>query len=374
MKNISLYSPYVKESDIRAVSTSLRSLHLARGEEVGKFEYEFASFVGRKFALAVNSGSTALFLVLKSLELPKGSRIITSPFSYIATTNAILHNDLQPLFIDVSGKTLNLNFLKAQGKSLSNVSGVLLPHIFGATADLDDFQTFISSHPHLKVVEDACQALVPKNEQLPVGKFAQTSVYSLHENKIITAGEGGVIATDNFDTYSLCKSLRDQGRSSNSNWIENTLLGYNFRITEMQAALARSQLSHYWDTKKRLDYLAGKYIAHLSSVEGIGIPEYVEGRLWNFFYISVGSEKKRDYLKDELSKRGIVTASHYFPAIYRFKHVKDRISKVVESDYPQTEKSSKNILLLPFYSQLKGGEVDYVCKNLIDLIKVGNSK
>ena len=354
---IPLYKPYVGEEETKAVLRVLQSRKLSRGPEVEAFEREFAKYTNKKFAVAVNSGTSGLHILVRVMAWKKGDEVITTPFSYISSANALLFEGVTPVFVDIDPVTLNIDLKKIEEKITSKTKGIMLVHIFGLSATSEALRR-IKKKYGLQIIEDACEAVGRIGDDFTISQIGEASVYGFHENKqITTCGEGGMIVTDDPRIARICRSMRDQGRSLEKNWIKKVILGYNFRMTEVQATFGREQLKRIDSMLARRESIARKYSDLLSGIAGVTIPDQslVSKRSWFLYFIILKNQKTRDYVHDRLTNAGISSSTNYFPPIYKFPMYKDRKVRCDNS-----EKISNTLLTLPMFFEMSDVEVENV--------------
>jgi len=362
---VQLYQPLIGTSEKKAVMRVLESKILTRGEELKKFENEFAKLIGKKYAVAVNSGSSALSLAVKAIGWDKGDEILTTPFSYIASANSLTLENQKPIFVDIDPKTLNMSAKSAEKLITKKTKGILLVHIYGLPVDISGFEKIAQKY-HLSVIEDCCQAIFPSSKKYLVGKLGDVCVYSFSFNKIVTtAGEGGIIATNNFKFASFCRSLRDQGRNNRRNWLCHVVPGFNYRLTEIQAAFGRAQLKQICIFINKREKIAKWYSLNLKEVKGISLPYNSKSlRSWIFYYIQLNNSFVRNRLANELKKAQITT--HCPQAIPNFPEYKKNGYQI--NQYPKTKQAVSTILELPLYPDLKYWEVKYICSKIKEIV------
>ncbi|MBA7649340.1 GDP-perosamine synthase [subsurface metagenome] len=244
---IPLSSPDIIEKDIEAVVGVMKTRFLSNGTKVVEFEKRIGSFSGTKYAVAVNSGTSALHLIIKGMGIGEGDVVITTPFSFIASSNCILFERARPLFVDIEKETLNLDANKVEEKleslskeELEKVKALLVVDAFGQPADWDRFKE-IGKKYNLRLIEDSAEALGSEYKGRKCGSFGEAGAFAFYPNKQITTGEGGIIVTDNEELARLAKSMRNQGRGESGEWLDHERLGYNFRMDELSSALGCSQ-------------------------------------------------------------------------------------------------------------------------------------
>jgi len=364
--NIPLYKPSLDKQEEIAVLEVIRSGVLSRGNKIDQFEDEFATFVGKKFAIAVSSGTAALHLAVRAMGWRNGDEVITTPFSFIASANALLYERIKPILVDINNETLNINIEDIEKNISKKTVGILPVHIFGFPAD-KEIKNIAKKH-NIAVLEDACEALGKPSKKFKVGQIGSISVYGFFPNKQITTGEGGMIVTDDEEIAETCRSMRDQGRSTKENWLQHVILGYNYRMTEMQAALGLVQLSKFERIAARKIKIAEKYNSEFKNIKNISIP-YSSGltdRSWFIYFIQLSSHDLREFLIIKLDENGI--ASHrYFPSIHLFPMYKEFGYKV--GDFPVSERVSQTNLALPFFADMTDEQQSKVIKIIKESIR-----
>ena len=348
----------------------LRSGVLSIGPEVAQFEKNFARHVGSKFACVVSSGTAGLHLALLAAGIKKGDEVITSPFSFIASANAILYVGAKPVFADVDLVTFNIDPEKIEKKINKKTKAILPVHIFGQAAEMKPILQLAKKY-RLKIIEDACESLDAKHHGRKVGTFGESAVFAFYPNKQMTTGEGGMMVTNDKKIDALCRSLRNQGRSGNMQWLDHERLGYNYRMDEMSAALGRVQLEKLdWliAQKQRLASLYNKYLApHATLVE---IPKIAAGNThsWFVYVVRINNPKvKRDAVIKDLEKKGVSTKA-YLPSIHLFSFYKKEF-KYKAGDFPISEAISRSSLALPFYIGLAEKDIKNIVNALIMVVR-----
>lgn len=368
MMKIPLYQPSLNKREEEAALNVIRSGKLSRGLEVDLFEKEFADFVGKEYAVAVNSGTSALHLSVKVLGWKKGDEVITTPYSFIATSNVLLYEGVTPVFVDIDPKTLNLNPQDVIRRVSKRTVGILPVHIWGFPIDVDEINK-IKKQCKLTIIEDASQAIGKPSDAFPVARVGEISVYSFFENKqMTTGGEGGIIVTDNQDLAEICKSLRDQGRSSEKKWLDHVRLGYNYRMTEIQAAIGRIQLQKLPDFLERREILASKYTELFRDCPILSTP-FESGkykRSWFLYYLVFESSELRNEVQKHLANKGI-ECKMFFPPIPSFYEFKER--GYDPNDYPIAKSVYEKSLALPLFSSMKEEEVAFISEEIRSVVE-----
>jgi len=292
--NIPLAKPDITEREIEAVTAVLRTPQLALGPKLKEFEYEMAQYIGVKYAIAVNSGTSALHLIIKALAISDGNEVITTPFSFISSANCILFENAKPIFVDIQPTTLNIDPARIEEQITVNTKAILAVDVFGQPADWDSLQE-IAYRYGLKLIEDSAEALgaeynshesrvngrgsrtIDQRNQdslmwRKAGSFGDAAVFAFYPNKQITTGEGGIVVTNNKEIACLCRSLRNQGRKEGSTWLQHERLGYNYRLSDINCALGIAQLERIQEILDRREQVAKLYNQRLKDVEEIEIP------------------------------------------------------------------------------------------------------
>ncbi|MDO8740189.1 MAG: DegT/DnrJ/EryC1/StrS family aminotransferase [Candidatus Woesearchaeota archaeon] len=370
IKTIPLSKPFIGKEEMRAVQDVLKSGQLSSGPKSIEFEKMFASLIGVKYAAAVNSGTAGLHLCIKALGLKEGDEVITSPFSFIASANSVVYEGAKPVFVDIDEKSLNMEPDKIEEKITKNTKAILAVHIFGQPCEMDKIMNIAKKH-NLAVIEDACEAICAEYKGRKVGTFGVASIFAFYPNKQITTGEGGMICTNDKNLYELLKSLRNQGRKEGSGWLSHEFIGYNYRLTEMSAALGVEQLKKINKIIKMREAVAEKYAASLKGAKGVTLLDEIKDtkRSWFVYVIRLDKNIDRKKVIEHLKAEGIST-NIYLPPIH-LQPIYKKMFGCKEGDFPICERVSSSTLALPFYTQMKDEEIDYVCEKL--KIAIGKS-
>jgi perosamine synthetase len=380
---IPLSSPDIGDLEIEYVNRVLRSGHLSLGPVLAEFEEKFAEYAGTKYAIACSSGTAALHMCVRALGLGKETEVITSSFSFVASVNCLLYEDVFPRLIDIDRETLNLDpnlvldFLRHKctrdrnGKVISKESGrtvraVLPVHVFGLPADMQALEE-IASEYGLAILEDACEAIGAEYRGRRVGTFGKAGVFAFYPNKQMTTGEGGMIVTDDAGIQERCKSLRNQGRDADGRWLKHVCLGYNYRLSDIQAALGLAQLERLDDILARRASVAERYISLLRSEESLTLPETPvhSKRSWFVFVIRTAgaqAEQRRDALRSYLADAGIASQI-YFPPIHEQPYFKD-LGHARTCDLSVAEAVSRTCLAIPFFTRLSDTQIGFVAASI----------
>jgi perosamine synthetase len=365
---IPLAKPFIEEKEIESVTQVLRSGILSLGPKLKEFEEKFANYIGTNHAIGVNSGTSGLHLVLRALGIKEGDEVITTPFSFIASSNCILYEKAKPVFVDVDEDTFNIDPKKIEEAITPNTKAILIVHIFGQSCDMKDILQ-IARKRNLLIIEDACESIGATYFNQKVGTFGQAAVFAFYPNKQMTTGEGGVIVTNNKEIHDYCKSASNQGRSNNMQWLTHDKLGFNYRLDEMSAALGVCQIDKIEEIIKKRQTLANKYLEELKDISQIKLPqvEFFNKSTWFVFPIRVDS-KIRDLLIEKLKDKGVSSKAYFFPCIHLQPFYKEKFG-FKKGDFEIAEKLSLETIVLPFHTQLSFEEIKQVKEALIECLK-----
>jgi len=368
---IHLARPDITEKEIEAVCDVLRTPNLSLGPKLVEFEEAFAKYIGRKRAVAVNSGTSGLFLCMLALEIGPGDEVITTPFTFISSATTIMMAGAAPVFVDIDPVTLNIDPAKIEAKITDNTKAIMPVEIFGSPAGFDKICQIAQKH-NLIVIEDSCEALGSALNAKKAGTFGAMSVFAFYPNKQITTGEGGMILTDDDDLADMCVSLRNQGRAKAGGWLSHERLGYNHRLSDINCALGIVQLARIDEIKAKRKQVAKYYQEMLADDDRLIAPVEPAGCdiSWFVFVVRLAdrfSRQQRDKVLDEMEKRGI-QVGNYFPPVHLQPFMVERFGYKL-GDFPVTEAVCKSTIALPFYNNLTKDEVAIVCNQLKEALE-----
>lgn len=387
-------SPDLTDADREAVAGVLQTPNLSMGPKIEAFERAFCELTDAAHAIGVNSGTAGLHLCVRAATVAPGDLVITTPFSFVASTNVILFEKAVPVFVDVEPRTGNIDTAQLEkavddllqgGQAaqrwlprtlpavnegrLGRLKAILPIDVFGQPADYDRINA-IAKRNDLVVIEDSCEALGAAYKDRPAGMLGDMGVFAFYPNKQITTGEGGMILTDNREAADLMRALRNQGRAPGDTWLQHTHLGYNFRMSEINAALGLSQLARLDELLAKRDRVANWYQEHLSSVDGVSPPEIVDTTTrtsWFVYVIRLEAGIERDKLVQHLEARGVPVRPYFAPI-----HLQPYMQAMFgyrPGDYPVTENLGNRSLALPFSGMMTEAEVAGVCQHIRDAIE-----
>jgi perosamine synthetase len=370
---IPLARPDITEWEIEAVVNVLRSPYLSLGPKLVEFEVKLAEHANVQYAVAVNSGTSALHLIIKALGIGEGDEVITTPFSFVASANCILFERATPVFVDIDPLTWNIdpNFIGA--KITNKTKAILAVDVFGHPAEWDRLRE-IAEEYDLRLIEDAAEALGAEYKGKKAGSLADGAIFGFYPNKQITTGEGGAILTDDEEMVELCRSLRNQGRSNGDGWLEHSRLGYNYRLSDINCALGIAQLERLDELLTKRERVAQLYNKRLKEIDGIAIPYVSQDvkRSWFVYVVKLhddSTRKDRDNLLQELRNKGI-ECGNYFNPIHLQSFYQTTFG-YQEGEFPVAEHIAARTIALPFYGNITEKEIDYVCDNLRRLVQSG---
>ncbi|TMS42628.1 MAG: DegT/DnrJ/EryC1/StrS family aminotransferase [Methanobacterium sp.] len=343
---IPIAQPLISDEEIDEVVKVLKSGFIAQGPKVAEFEEKFAEYIGVDYAVATTSGTTALHLALMALGIEKGDEVITTPFSFAATANSILFIGAKPVFVDIDPETYNLDPDKINNAITDKTKAIMPVHLYGQPADMDPIRK-IGEENELWIIEDAAQAHGAQYHGQMAGSFGEIACFSFYPTKNMTTGEGGMITTDNEELAETARMLRSHGEGERYN---HTILGYNFRMTDIAAAIGLVQLKRLDKfTKSRIEN-AEYLTTHIDTIGGIKSPFVMDQVKHVFHQYTVRVENgKRDDVKDFLGGLGVGTGVHYPRTIYSQKLYQDM---GIVGNCPQAEKAASEVLSLPVHPGL----------------------
>lgn len=371
LKSIPLSNPDITHREISLINQVLSTPYLSIGPKIREFEERIASYIGTKYAVGVNSGTSGLHLCIRSLGIGDGDEVITTPFSFIASANCILFERAKPVFVDIDEDTLCIDVNKIKEKITKRTKAILPVHIFGHACKMDKIVE-IAREYNLVVIEDACEALGTEYKGRKVSSFGICGVFAFYPNKQITSAEGGMIVTDDEKIAKLCQSMRNQGRDDDSSWLCHKRLGYNYRMSELSAALGAAQMERIDEILEKRQKVADLYNKRLSKIEGIRIPHIAQNVKISWFIYVIRLDKKRfsrkdrDEIMEELKRKGI-NCRDYFPPI-PLEPLYVETFGYKPGSFPVTEMISNLTIALPFYNNLTEKEIDYICDTFKKII------
>ncbi|MFT3862774.1 MAG: DegT/DnrJ/EryC1/StrS family aminotransferase [Solirubrobacterales bacterium] len=361
---IPLASPELGPREEELVLEVLRSGRLSLGPIGERFERAFAEFLGVEDAVAVSSGTAALHLGVRQLGWGPGDEVLTSPFTFVATANCLLYEGARPVFVDVDPETLDIDVEAAAAAVTGKTAGLLPVDIFGWPAAWPELEALAARHD-LGVLEDACQALgAIDSEGRMVGSRGNFSTFAFYANKQMTTGEGGMIVPTDAAAAARLRSERNQGRAVDMGWLDHDRLGFNYRLSDVAAAIGLAQVEKLPRLLEERAAVAARYAERLAEAPGIAAPMAARGRevrSWFVYVVRLADEVDRDAVILRLRERGIDSKS-YLPSIHLFPHIRELGYR--EGQFPVAEAASAHSLALPFFPRMSEAQVERVCTEL----------
>jgi perosamine synthetase len=368
-EQIPLAKPEVGPREEELVLEVLRSGRLSLGPMGERFERELAAWLGVEDAVAVSSGTTGLHLGVRALGWGPGDEVLTSPFSFVASANCLLYEGARPVFCDVDPVSLNLDPAAAGAAAGERTAGVLPVHIFGFPAAMAELEE-LAARRGLGILEDACEALgAVDSEGRRVGARGNLATFAFYANKQLTTGEGGMIVPPDAATAARLRSERNQGRAPDMGWLDHDGLGFNYRLSDLAAALGVAQTEKLDAMLARRDAVAALYAEGLAAVEGVTAPIATRGaerRSWFVYPVRLAGEVDRDAVIAALAERGVASKA-YLPCIHLFPHLRELGWR--EGQFPVAEAASACSLALPFFPAMTESQVARVCEALAEALR-----
>jgi UDP-4-amino-4,6-dideoxy-N-acetyl-beta-L-altrosamine transaminase len=381
MEFISYGKQWIDENDIQAVVDTLNSDYLTQGPAVGNFEKSICDYTGAKYCVAVCNATAALHIAVAALEIKNGMEGITSPNTFVASSNCLIYNNLKPVFADIEKDSFNIDPLEIK-KKITEKTEVLIPvHFAGRPCKMDAIKK-IADDNNLSIIEDAAHAIgsnYPDGSKVGNCKYSDMTIFSFHPVKTMTTGEGGAITTNSKELYEKLFMLRSHGITKEAGklsenhgpwYYEMQSLGYNFRITDIQAALGTSQLSRLDFFKKRRSEIIAKYNVAFADISPLKTPmKDNSDSCFHLYIIRVDFSKlnqTRGELMNSLRERNIGTQVLYIP-VHTQPYYRTTFGYKC-GDYPVAEQYYNDSLALPLYPKMSDDQVDYVIANIMELL------
>lgn len=357
MAKINIASPIIEQEEIDNVVEVLKSGMIAQGPKVAEFEKEFASWVGADYGVATNNGTSALHTAMLACGIGEGDEVITTPFTFIATSNAVLYVGAKPVFVDIDGDTFNIDPNKIEEAITDKTKAIVVVQLYGQSADMDPILEIAKKHD-LIVIEDACQAHGATYKGKKVGSIGDVACFSFYPTKNMTTSEGGMITTSNKDIAEKARIFRAHGSSIK---YHHDYIGYNFRMTDIEAAIGLAQLKKV----DKFDDLRIKNAAYLDNglkdVKGITTPVVAKGCRHVYHQYTIKVEGDRDKWIDFLTEKGIGSGIYYPIPLYNQKVYKNL---GYNQSLPVTDEIVKKVISIPVHPSLSKDDLDEIIKVL----------
>jgi perosamine synthetase len=361
VRRIPLARPWIDEREEELVLEVLRSGRLSLGPTIDRFEELIAERVGAPYAAAVSSGTAALHLLVRIAGIGPGDEVITSTLSFAASANCFLFEGARPVFADVDPKTWNLDPAAVEAAITERTKAVVAVDMFGYPCELGPLMELCDRHG-LALIQDSAEALGAEYRGKPIGSHGPPAVFGFYPNKQLATGEGGVVVTHSEETWQLVRSLRNQGRSyEGGGWFNHVRLGFNYRWTDLQAAVAIAQLEKLDRALELRSAAAARYAELLAGVDGVELAPADDAdhrRSWFVYVLALAPEIDRARVMADLRGRGVDVAE-YVPCIHLQSYMREAFG-FAEGLCPAAEGISSRTLALPFFPELEAADQEYV--------------
>lgn len=358
MNKIPISKVQIDDSIIEGVMQVLQSGMLAQGPKVLELEKQFASVSGADHAIAVNNGTTALVLALEVLDLQPGDEVITTPFTFAATLNAIIESGATAIFVDIDDDYL-MDMSQVAEKISPRTKAILPVHLFGQMVDMSTLLDVLKNHPHVAIVEDAAQSVGAQFQNRGAGSFG-IGCFSMYATKNVGCGEGGMVTTNDAHLAERMRILRNQGMRARYEYVEP---GHNYRLTDLHAAVAVPQMNKIEQILSARSKNAAYLQAGLQDFDGLRIPREIPGRrhAWNQFTLGIGKDApiSRDDLINRLTEAGIGTGIYYPRTVFDYECYRNR-PDVIISPVPKAESAANSVLSIPVHPTLSDADLAYI--------------
>lgn len=340
----------------------------SEGPFVKRFEKEFSNYVDRQYGIAVSNGSAALDVAIKALNLPKGSEVIVPSFTIISPLTSIITAGLTPVLVDSDPDTWNMNVNQLEEKINENTSAILVVHIYGLPVEMDKIEELAKKY-QLKIIEDAAEMHGQKYKGRKCGSFGDISTFSFYPNKHITTGEGGMIVTDDENLKERCQSFRNLCFSKHRRYYHEDI-GWNYRMTNLQAALGVAQLEKiqvHIDIKRKVGITYNNLLSEVKDKVQLPIPvtNYAENIYWVYGLVAQ-SEQQRNYIIEQLKKDKIGTRTFFW--CMHEQPIFQKMNLFTNESYPVAEKLARTGFYIPTGLGIKDHEINFVAEKLIKAI------
>jgi perosamine synthetase len=360
-RRIPLARPYLDGREEELVLEVLRSGRLSLGPTIDRFEELIAERVGAPHAAAVSSATAGLHLLVHSVGIGPGDEVITSPLSFAASANCFLFEGATPVFTDVDPATWNLDPAAVEAAITERTKGLVAVDMFGYPCELEPLME-LSERRGLMLIQDSAEALGAEYKGGPVGSHGPPCVFGFYPNKQIATGEGGVVTTHSEEQWELLRSLRNQGRSyEGGGWFNHVRLGFNYRWTDLQAAVGIAQLEKLDRMLELRSAAAARYAELLAGVDGVSLAPADDAdhrRSWFVYVIELAPEIDRARVMVEMRERGVDVAE-YVPCVHLLSYMRERYG-FAEGLCPIAEEIASRTLALPFFPAIEAEDQEYV--------------
>jgi len=360
--------PDITSREIQSVVRVIQSGNLSMGANTAALEELASAKVGAKHGVAVINGTSGLHLCMVAAGIGPGDEVITTPFSFIASSNCILYERAKPVFVDIDPVSLNIDPAEIEAAITEKTRAIIPVHVFGQPADMDPILEIARRH-NLLVIEDAAEAIGAEYKGRPVGALGKAGVFAFYPNKQMTSGEGAVLVTNDEEWAHMFRSLRNQGRDQFDEWLHHSRLGFNYRMSELNSAVGVAQMRRLDELLYKRDAVAQKYNQYIHQLDGVTpltISPNTTRMSWFVYAVRFSPEIDRNQVMELLSERG-VPSRPYFSPIHLQSFYRSRYG-FKPGDYPQTEAAGNSMLALPFHASMNPDEVKVVCEALAEVV------
>jgi perosamine synthetase len=353
VESVPLSGPYLGEREEELVLEVLRSGRLSLGPTIDRFEELVAERVGAPYAAAVSSGTTGLHLLCVAAGIEPGDEVITSPYSFAASANCFMYEGGIPVFADIDRRTFNLDPAAVEAAITERTKAIVAVDIYGYPCELDELRAIADRHG-LALIQDSCEALGAVYRGAPLGSHGPSCVFAFYPNKQVTTGEGGMVTTHSEEEWHLIRSLRNQGRPEPGGWLEHVRLGFNYRLSDIAAALGIGQLERLDEILMRRGQAAGRYGELLGGVDTVELPcadDDAHSRSWFVYVVLLPDAATRERVIATFEREGI-GYNRYLPSIHLQPYMRERFG-FTEGLCPVSEEVSSRSLALPFFTGIE---------------------
>lgn len=353
VEQVPLSGPYLGEREEELVLAVMRSGRLSLGPTIDRFEELVAERVGAPYAAAVSSGTAGLHLLCIAAGIGAGDEVITSPYSFAASANCFLYEGAAPVFADIDRRTLNLDPAAVEAAITPRTKAIVAVDIYGYPCELDELRA-IADRRGLALIGDSCEALGAEYGGRPLGSHGVPCVFAFYPNKQVTTGEGGMVTTHSEAEWRLLRSLRNQGRGDSGGWLEHVRLGFNYRLSDVAAALGIGQMERFDEILALRREAAARYDALLRAVEGVELPcadDERHRRSWFVYVVLLPDNAARERVIATFEREGI-GFNRYLPSIHLQPYMRERYG-FREGLCPVSEDVSSRSLALPFFTGIE---------------------
>jgi perosamine synthetase len=348
--------PYLYEEDKQLAIKAIQDGFIANGKQISEFEEKFASYCNRKYGVTCSNGTVALYLAIKALNLPEGSEVILPSMTIMSCLTAIAENSLTPVFCDINPITWNIDIESVRSKITPNTSALIVVDTYGLTVNVDEINKLKQDYPNIKVIEDASEAHGSNYKGIKAGSVGDISTFSFYANKIITTGEGGMVLTDDEETYQRLLLLKNLNFTHRKKYIHSDA-GWNFRLTNLQCCLGLGQLQNIDKTIEQRRRIAERYNNNLKHVH-IQLPFEDENNYNVYWYYSILVKSNYDNVLKSLDDNGI-DYRHFFYPLHLQPFMKTNIS------LPVSQYVAEQGLILPTFTELTNDQIDFISETVL---------